>query len=181
MRMVIEAKPGRYIVAGRLTEEHPEAKTCTLTGELRYRGGSEKTARLRLLYREGQQLPGIGKQVIAKIMPGETMLEYLEEGYIKPDVLYGYARDVRPFGSSYHFRARGVLEEEHIFSGKIDIHSMAAESRNGRTVISFRLRDGKVTLAAYGKGIEKCLQTEAGIFVTGPKDRYGEYRIKKIR
>ena len=109
------------------------------------------------------------------------MLEYLEEGYIKPDVLYASARDVRPSGSSYHFRAREVLEEEHIFSGKIDINSMAAESRNGKTAISFRLKDGKATLAAYGKKIEKCLQTEAGIFVTGPKDRYGEYRVKKIR
>ena len=37
MRLIIEAMPGRCIVAGRLTEDNPGTNLCTLSGELRFR------------------------------------------------------------------------------------------------------------------------------------------------
>ncbi len=181
MRLIIEAMPGRCIVAGRLTEDDPGMNLCTLSGELRYRDGSQRSARLRLLYREGQQLPAIGEYVLARVLPGEIMLEFLQENYIKPDVLYASARDVRPFGESYHFRSGEGREEEHIFSGRIDVQSMTAVTRKGGTAVSFRLQNGPASLTARGKRINALFQTEEGVFVTGPMDRNGEYTIKRIR
>jgi hypothetical protein len=78
------------------------------------------------------------------------MLEFLQENYIKPDVLYASARDVRPFGESYHFRSGEGREEEHIFSGRIDVQSMTAVTRKGGTAVSFRLQNGPASLTARG-------------------------------
>ena len=181
MQMIIEADPGRCIVAGCLIENHPGVNMCTLSGELRYRDGSWRSARLRLLYREGQQLPAEGDYVLARVLPGEIMLEFLKEGYIKPDVLYAAARDVRPFGKSYHFRAGKGREEEHIFSGRIDVQSMTAVTREGQTAVSFRLQNETAALAVRGEKINALLQMEEGVFVTGPWDCHGEYSIKRIR
>ena len=66
MRLIIEAMPGRCIVAGRLTEDDPGTNLCTLSGELRYRDGSQRSARLRLLYREGQ---GKGRAPVRGVLP----------------------------------------------------------------------------------------------------------------
>lgn len=181
MRMFVEAKPRRYIVAGRLIEKHQKDRSVTIEGEIRYRDGTEKTVRLRLLCREGQQLPDLGEYVLARILPGEVMLEYIEERFIKPDILYAMATDIRPWGESYHFRANSFLEEEHIFSGRIAVQSMTAGVRNGKTTISFRLQDGCAVLAASGKKVKDLLQMEEGVFVTGPKDRHGEYKVKRIK
>ena len=109
MRLIIEAMPGRCIVAGRLTEDDPGMNLCTLSGELRYRDGSQRSARLRLLYREGQQLPAIGEYVLARVLPGEIMLEFLPEQRPGHALDFGFLFLI--FYAPYLFRAGGDLKE----------------------------------------------------------------------